>query len=404
MCGLPLAFVLLPANLRRLVVPMAPLFGYSYIVYVGYFFYRSNIGGTDFYTPFLLAPPLVGLLLLIWRGHLSAAGLFGRQAMLMVALAVLSFLFLSSVFMLAQGRAVSMAFSNLDVVELASVSRYLQEFARGSAVGFLGQTDHFKVTGDSIWFGPSMIVAVMSSAIFSEPFRLQSLVMTIVASQRAAFVSIIARHSLSLDRRVALGVAALYAINPIIAYTVWQSFGGQMISIALMLAMTYLIMRAQTEPPEPRIQFQYLPALLLLFSALLVTYHFMIAIICVLLGFYITMIAISERSVKRFWTGAALMSAAVVLTLALNPIRLPGLLATLTWINAGENGWFIPWLSPDIQLGFEASRLLMGGGFPLGRTIGIAIVCALAVVTVLHLMRARELQSHRAFFIALSLP
>src|SRR5437588_12828892 len=105
MCGLPLAFVLLPRGLRHLVVPMAPIFRYSYIVYVGYFFYRSNIGGTDFYAPFLLGPPVVGLLLLIWRRRLPAARIFGHQAMLMAALAVLSFLFLSSVFMLAQGRA-----------------------------------------------------------------------------------------------------------------------------------------------------------------------------------------------------------------------------------------------------------------------------------------------------------
>ena len=109
MCGLPLAFVLLPANLRRLSLPMAPVFGYSYIAFVGYFFYRSNVGGTNFYAPFLLGPPIVGLLLLIWRCRVPAAMIFGRQAMLMVALTVLGFLFLSSVFMLAGGRAVSMA-------------------------------------------------------------------------------------------------------------------------------------------------------------------------------------------------------------------------------------------------------------------------------------------------------
>src|SRR5439155_24446655 len=97
MCGLPLASILLPRGLRRLALPLAPIFGYSYIVYVGYFFYRSNIGGTDLYAPFLLAPPIVGLLLLIWRRRLAAAEIFGRQAMLMVALAVLSFVFLSSV-------------------------------------------------------------------------------------------------------------------------------------------------------------------------------------------------------------------------------------------------------------------------------------------------------------------
>jgi len=82
--------------------------------------------------------------------------------------------------------------------------------------------------------------------------------------------------------------------QPVYAYTVWQSFGGQMIGIVLMLAMTYLVMRHRPSL-RTKIQFQYLPASSFVFRTA-VTYHFMIAIICVLLGFYITMIAISERS------------------------------------------------------------------------------------------------------------
>jgi len=91
------------------------------------------------------------------------------------------------------------------------------------------------------------------------------------------------------------------------------------------------------------------------------------------------------------------------MTLALNRSVLPGLVATLTWVNAGENGWFIPWLVRH-PAWVEASRLLMGGGFSVGTNHWNCNCLRTCIGNRASSMRGRELRSHRAFFVAVALP
>src|SRR5271169_3861879 len=101
-CGLPLAFILLPRALKRLALPAAPVFGYSYIVFVGYYLYRTNIGGTDVYAPYMLIPPLAALLVLIGCGRLPLARLLNRRSIPMIGFAALSFLAVSLLYCKAE--------------------------------------------------------------------------------------------------------------------------------------------------------------------------------------------------------------------------------------------------------------------------------------------------------------
>ena len=404
LCGLPFALILLPPKLRPLALGMAPTFGYCYIVYSGYLLYRSDIGGTDLYWPLIICIPVSLLAWLAWRRRILSSLIFGEHAISMLLCAALSFAALSSFYMLANGRAVSMAISNLDIAELASVSRYLQEFARNTTIGFMGQSGHFLVTGDEIWFGPSLIAAFMSSVTFSDPFRLQSLAMAVVASQGAAFVYIIVKDTLSLDRRIAFGVALLYATSPVVAFVVWQSFGGQMLATSLMLAITYLVTRALTEAADVKAQFLYLPSIVLLLSGLLETYHFMVGIICGLLAIYVMIVAACEISLRRLSVGAALLISAVALTVLFNPLRIPGIVANVPMLLS-SNGWFIPWLSPDVQLGLNAADVLTGDTqITTYRILAILIVVALALATALHLIRIKKQPAHIAFVLGLAAP
>jgi len=403
-CGLPLAFILLPRALKRLALPAAPAFGYSYIVFVGYYLYRTNIGGTDVYAPFMLIPPLAALLILIGRRRLLLAGLFNRRSVPMLGFAALSFLAVSLLYCKSEGRAVALSLSNLDVADYASDARYLQEFARNTQVGFMGQSGFFMYYGDNFWFGPSMLAALMSTLTFSEPFRLQSLAMGLVACQGAAFVYAIARDSLSLKPSAAFAVALVYALNPVIAFTVWQSFGGQMISIALALAVIYLVTRAQAGPPQPRLLARYVPAMVFLLSGMYVTYHFMVGLIAVLLGAYVLIFALAERSPRRLLAGGLVVGAALVLTVALNPLRLPGAIETLSAVKDSSNGWFIPWLGPDVQLGFNAALKLAGSGFRIEEAWGWTLAGALTVLLAAHLLLSRGRPAHVAFVLGLAVP
>ena len=109
LCGLPFALISLPPGLRPFALGTAPTFGYCYIVYFGYLLYRSDIGGTDFYAPLVICLPLGLLAFLAWRQRVSADLIFGHQSIVMLASAMVAFAVLSSFFMLADGRAVSMA-------------------------------------------------------------------------------------------------------------------------------------------------------------------------------------------------------------------------------------------------------------------------------------------------------
>jgi len=404
LCGLPLAGVLLPRELRRLALPVAPLLGYSYVVFVAYHIFRMNVGGTDLYAPYLLLPPLAAFLVPAVRRRLARAILCNRDALLMVAFAAVSFLAVSTVFLLVRGRTVAMSIGNLDIAEYASDARYLQEFARNTTIGYMGQSDWFMNAGDAFWFGPSLFAAVMSTLTFSEPFRLQSIVINVMACQGAAFVYAIARDSLSLERPAASVLALLYAMNPIIAFTVWQSFGAQTTSMALMLAIVHLTMLAESEPPEIRLQARYLPAIVLLFSAMLVTYHFMVAVVAALLGCYILALALAERSPRRLATGALLLAAAMLATGLLNPLRVVAALSTLSVLVEINTGWLIPWLGPDAQLGFNAYAKLIGGDLEIGARWSQALAFLLTLALVLHLVRRRGPPSHPSFVLGLAFP
>jgi hypothetical protein len=404
LCGLPLAGILLPQELRRLALPAAPLLGYAYIVFVAYHIFRMNIGGTNLYAPYLLLPPLAAFLVPAVRRRLALTILCDRDALLMVAFAAASFLTTSTVFLLARGRAVAMALSNLDIVEYACDARYLQEFARNTTIGFMGQSHWFMHAGDAFWFGPSLIAAVMSTLIFSEPFRLQSIVIGVIACQGAAFVYAIARDSLSLERPAASVLALLYALSPIVAFTVWQGFGAQTASMALMLAIVHLMTLAESGPPEIRLQARYLPAIVLLSSAMLVTYHFMVAVVAALLGCYILALALAERSPRRLAAGALLLAAAMLATALLNPLRMTAALGTLSVLREFIPGWFLPWLGPDAQLGFNVYAKFIGGDLQIGARWSQGLTFLLTLALGLHLVRRRGPPHHLAFVFGLAFP
>lgn len=410
-CGLPLAICLLPRHLRRLAIPLAPTFAYSYIVFVCFHIFRTNIGGTDLFATYVVVPPVCVLLALAWYGRREIGTLFSQHAMLMVGMAWLSFAVLSTFYLLAGGRAVSLTILNADLQELAAIARYMQEFPRDTTVGFMAPPNNFVVQSDYVWFGASMLSAVMSSLLRSEPYRLQSLVLVVVASQACSFVYAIARENLSFNRATSVAVGVVYAFSPVVAYMVWQSFGGQIISTTLMLGIVYLVSDAQTRPAEARVQFSYFPAVLLLLCGMFVTYHFMVPIVAVLLCFYIAVVAALERSWPRLLYGAAPILAAALLAVALNPVRVQGALMMFNKLSTGGNGWFIPWLSPDVQLGFAASKLFGYGGFSLldydlnpRRIPGIVVAVALAAAAAWCLLRERGQQLRLAFVLGLAVP
>lgn len=406
--GLPICLIALPSLLRKYSLLFAPLLGYCYFVFFSYYLYRLNIGGTDIYAVPLFSLPiliLAGLVILRQETRGAFFSALNKEAAGVMGLAVFAFVIVSAPFFAASsGRALAMAMSNLDIAELAVVSRYLQEFVPNTQEGFMGQTGHLMWTCRDVWFGPSAIVAIISSLIHAEPYQLQSLVMDIVAVQAVVFVYLMAKLILDFRSLGATVLAILYAISPVPLFTIWQSFGGQMFAISLMLAL-FLVQMYNLKDARPHGSLvRCFTTTVILLSGIILSYHFMLPISGMLLAGYFVCYAIFSRQWKRARNGGLLLIAAYLICAALNPMRIKSLFDSLAMLNNGNNGWFIPWLSPDVILGANADTLFVGIGDLHDRAVWAAIAALPLLLTSWYLIRTPQAIWARSFLLGLAVP
>jgi hypothetical protein len=366
-----------------------------------------NIGGTDKYAMFLFLVPVVALVVLYARWSsvrtVLLLALNWEAALIsglgLVAMAVVSAPFFSA----GSGHPLAMAMSNLDIAELAVVSRYLQEFVPNTQDGFMGQTNHLVWTCQDVWFGPSAIVAIVSSLLHAEPYQLQALVMDVIAVQAVGFVYLLARTTLGFGRLGSTVLALLYAISPVPLFTIWQSFGGQMFAISLMLALFLVQTHSLNDAEVHGSLIRYLTTTVILLSGIILSYHFMWLICGMLLAGYFVCYAIFSRQWKVARNGGLLLIVAYSICAALNPMRIKSLFDSLAFLN-GTNGWFIPWLSPDVILGANADTLFVGIGNLNDRAAWAAIAALPLLLTSWYLIRTPQAILARSFVLGLAVP
>jgi hypothetical protein len=340
----------------------------------------------------------------MFKASIRFREILNRDTGTMVAITAFGFVVISIPFLAKHGSTISLALSNLDIAELACVSRFLKEFSRDSQIGFLGQSTHFVWTSDEVWFGPSAIVAFASSILNSEPYKMQSLVMNVLACQGIPIVYLLARESLSFYRTSAIGVAILYAINPVVIYMVWQSFGAQMIAMPLLLAMLLIHILLLQQRSTTREYYLFIGAMITFSSGILLTYHFMLFVMVALLVWYTL---VETFLIKRHALWLRLMWLTLLsfgLCLLLNPFRLKGIISTMSMIATGNNGWFIPWLSPDILLGANAATVFVGIGRLNNRFIWSALAGIAFTASVFHCVKTHGKNNHLSFLVGLFLP
>lgn len=398
----------MPKALHSQTLVTAPLLGYCYITFFGYYFYRSNIGGTNSYVWFLTIPPLILLIAYfafsIFSHNLRLSELADTDTMLAIICSVVAWLAMSWLYFDLGNPLLSLDISNLDVAELAVNSRYLQEFPRDTHIGFMGQSSTLMQTGDEIWFGPSLIVAYFSALLKTEPYKLQTLVMFVIAAQGGGAFFLLARQLPWMKRSLSVAFALLYAISPAVIYIAWQSFGAQMITVPIILTIFYLYSYSINTFSGNRKLTPILAPFVLLFSGILVTYHYMAAILIALLGFYGAVLSIIERSWRRLLTQSLFITALLILVSALNPFRILAIYHSIAMLNS-NNGWFIPWISPIIQLGLYANHVFVGDYSYLNKFFDYGLSLILFTFIIWHLIfRPKKECAQLAFFLGLFLP
>ena len=411
-CGLPLARFCLPASLLRYRLALAPSLGFCYIIVASYFCYRLDLPGTDFYAAPVLLLPMIVLLSNVARlspdGPSHLAERFATHVDSFIALG----LFLAALIIAAlpdvlinKGHPLAISLGNLDLADLSCASRFIQEFPRGWKEGFLGQSGVFQWISDDVWFGPSGIVAFSSSILGSTPYKLQSLVMYVAAAQGVVFLFIILQELLDFSRISACFLGLLYAANPILLYTEWEGFGGQIVSMPLVLG-TLLVCGLMLKGNILWNQSgRYVLVLFVFESGILVSYHYILLITLALVICYVAAHAVISRDFKTSCRVLAIAGISTLVTCAFNPLRVKSLINLFGLVKGANAGWFIPWVGPDLLLGFNASSQLLGmpANLPRPWAIGFAAIIVLLNLGYLFINRRRE-PRQLTFYLGLVLP
>lgn len=405
-CGLPLARYCLPSPLLKYRAALAPILGFCYIIFASYFCYRLNLPGSNYYAGVVLFIPIVALVFLPQRISPSITRVANKDEITAIAMAVIGLIIASFPYIIITGgQPLAISIGNLDLPDLACASRFLQEFARDSKQGFLGQTGFFQWISDDIWFGPSAIVAFVCSLLGSAPYKLQSLVMNVVACQGVCVLYILLRELLSFTRFQAIIVSLLYSVSPVLMYTVWQGFGGQIVSMPLVLGLLLLTGLHLKECVPWSKSGLYVILAVIFESGMLVSYHYFLIVTFVLIVSYVSAYWILSRFRQKYLATMAVMLASLTLAFLLNPWRLKSLINALTIVKSAVAGWFIPFIGPDTIFGLNGSSFFLGMPPHLPSVLVIGISIVVVGTNLIFLVKNRRTKTdHVAFFLGLTVP
>lgn len=416
--GFPVALLTLRRRHAGVAFALAPLAGYSLLVYVIYAAYRLDLPGTDSYARAL--PALAVVLWLwagwVWRGRRidwrPIARCWGGAALLTAAALIVT----SVVFMTPDGKPFSFSLANGDVPYLSFINRFLMEFPRSGGSGHFLEINQLALSddrmsgggavthSDSIWFGPSAIVAFVCSLLGKDVHRLQSLTLAVVAAQGAPMIWLMATYGLRLPRLLGLAAGLVYALNPVIIYVVWEGWNGAMVTTPLVLAVLFVHLLAVRRPSLAGYLRTAGPILLVLLSGIVLSYHFMVvATVALMLGHTATMAVLRRRLAEP----AGVMAAIVALfagALAVNAVRVWSVVTYLPRLHAGDENAFILWLSPERQLGIDAGDVFLKLGASGDRLPVLAAIAGLAVWLAVLAWRNRLPAPVREYLVGLWLP
>lgn len=391
--GLGLTLLFCPHHLKRYTLFLAPAVGYCYTTLSGWYAYNLFPGGTDSYAPYLMILPAGFLVYALYKDKKQLRPIFHRDLLWPVGIAMFVFCVISLPFLHTDIGATSISLGNNDIPDYASLTRMLKEFSRTETAGFLGQQTALRGLIDDAIFGGPFSVAVASSLFHLEPYQIQSLSLSVFHAFGILGVYVLARNSFLYARFAAIGVTALYGLNPIMHYVVLQGYLGQIFSVCLSVFLVLLYLDACYRCRQWSDYYKYLPLITLLNWGISITYPHLIVFIYLPLGAYIFLMGIYLKSwiIPLRWIALACLALGAMALLS--PYRARAIV--VEFFEKGSAGGF-PWhpfLSPDTIFG-----LSLGSGrylFPSTFQIYLSMTVVLIVITGL----AYAYQKNRQLFL-----
>lgn len=383
--GLGLAYVLTPAHLKRYTILLSPTVGYSFLTLLGWHTYGLDHGGTDEYAHYLLVLPTVALfymLVVLGKQKEQRNQIFNRELLWPIAVSAFIFCVISLPFLIEGVGATSVSISNNDIPDSATITRLLKEFSKTDTVGILGQQTILRWLTEDAIFGGSLAVAVASSLFSWEPYQVQSLSIGVFFMFSVWIVYVLARTSFRYSRPAAVGVAALYGLNPVMHYIIFQGYHGQIIATCLSLTLIFLHLDAIPRCNQWSDYYRYLPLIVLLNWGISITYPHLLFFIYPPLGVYCILWGVYKKSgaIPIRWSVFVIL-VFVIMTL-LSPYRAKAMVSYIFFMGSVGGFAFHPWISPAtfVGLSIDSDQYLYSSTLQMYLSVVVVLITIIGLV------------------------
>ena len=389
---LGLTILFCPQPLKKYIPFLAPIIGYSYLTLAGWYCYNLKLGGTDVYAIPVLVFPALLLLFIVFRkkaviaNHLRS--LFSdRNFLTACAIAFLGFLIVSLPIIFSDNSLNSITIGNADISNYAIVSRYLKEFPRDGGIGFFAQQHTtLKWHLEESVFGALLSTSFSASLLDLDVYQIQSMTINIFFAFSVGLAYAIARQIFQYNYWGASGVTTLYALNPVIYYTIYHGFQSQIIAISLSLGILLLNIETIHNCQKVRDYYIYIPLAVLLNWAMSLTYPHMLLLLYAPIVVYLAWYSLHKQSWRLLLYHFLFILVSLLIMSVLSLQRLKALINYLFIMKAAQAGWFVPFIAPnEVFIGFKDKNNL--------EQILIAVILSILVIGLIYLGFAQAKKS-----------
>ena len=380
--GLGLTLILCPSGLKKHALFLSPMVGYCYLTLAGWLCYNLNFKGTDAYGPALLILPLVVLYYALADGSRKTAEchkLVNADLVAPLAVGVIAFIVISIPSIVSVDALTSTSLGNVDIAANTNSSRYLKEFARSETVGFFGdKTNEFRYV-PHVYFGPCLSTALPSSLFSVETHKLANISLNTFFLFGVLLFYSLAREAFRYNQSSAILVMSLYGLSPIMYFTTYQGFQGQIIGTGLAVCLALLHAKAIENGQRISDYYSYVPLALLFTWGILVTYRHMLPLICIPLAAYVILTAFTAKSRAPIYNWILFFLVTVAGASVLTPSRLMSLPAYMVAQGNFAVGWHIPLLSLAAVFGLTFDDVYLQNHITLASVTFSILLAGLAV-------------------------
>lgn len=243
------------------------------------------------------------------------------------------------------------------------------------------QTELRWLTQDTI-FGGSLAVAVASSLFSWEPYQVQSLSMVVFFTFSVWMMYVLARSSFRYSRPASIGVSAVYGLNPVIHFIIFQGYHGQIIATCLSLTLVFLHLNAISRCNQWSDYYKFLPLIVLLIWGVSITYPHLLFFIYPPLGAYCILWAIYKKSRATPIRWSAFVVFVFLIMALVSPYRAKALVSYIIYMGSVGGFAFHPWISPATFLGLsiDSARYLYSSRLQMYLSVVVVLITIIGLV------------------------